>query len=63
MIEVPAEQRYRNAIRKARIVHERELRAFLKGDRDWLECSGDRERAFVVAAIDRAMQGQREKRI
>jgi hypothetical protein len=53
------EMRYRQAIRKARIIAHRELLDFLAGKRDWLECSTDRERAFVIAEIGRAYEAGR----
>jgi hypothetical protein len=56
MSELTPQMRYRQAIRKARIVVERELREFLAGKRDWLECGMDRERDFVIAEIGRAYE-------
>ena len=51
-----AEQRYRQAIQKARLMAQRELRAFMAGEIDVLPCSGDRERQFIIEAIERAAQ-------
>ncbi len=52
-----AEQRYRQAIRKARILSARELRLMMEGKR---EDSGtptmDLERKFLIAEIERAYQ-------
>jgi hypothetical protein len=52
-----AEQRYKQAILKARLIARAELRAFMAGESDVLDCSGDRERQFIIAEIQRAMDG------
>jgi hypothetical protein len=59
MPQLTPEMRYRQAIGKARIIAAREMREFMAGNRDWLECSTDRERAFVIAEIGRAYEAGR----
>lgn len=50
---ISAEQRYRNAVRKARIRSERDLRSFLAGTLEILS-TGHFERDELIAAISRA---------
>ena len=51
-----AEQRYRRAIQKARMVMRRNLAAMMRGDRlDGGPCGMDLERRFLIAEIDRAI--------
>jgi len=57
-----AEQRYKQAIVKARIIAQRELRQFLAGEIDILPCSGDRERQFIIDAIEKAIRGSATRR-
>lgn len=45
--------RYHQAVLKARLMAQRELRQFLAGEIDTLPCSGDREREFIIAELDR----------
>jgi hypothetical protein len=52
-----AEQRYWQAVQKARLIAKFELKQFLEGKIDLLPCSGDRERAFIIAEIAKAMDG------
>lgn len=49
-----AEQRYRQAMAKSRIVAQREFRGFMEGKVPWLESGMDRDRAMIIDAIDRA---------
>ena len=49
-----AEQRYRQAIQKARILARRNLKIFMSGRADVLECSGDIERRCIVQEIAHA---------
>jgi len=46
-------QIYLNACTKARIISQREQRAFHRGEIDWLPCSGDTKRAEIIKAFDR----------
>jgi hypothetical protein len=52
-------QRYWQAVTKARIQGDREMREFMEGKRDWLECAGDREREYVIQEIGRAFDAGR----
>ena len=47
------EQRYRQAVQKARIKSRRLLRQFLNDEIPILPCSGDIEREAIVAELDR----------
>ncbi len=49
------QQIYRNACTKARIIAQREQRAFHRGELDWLPCSGDTQRAEIIKAFDRLL--------
>lgn len=55
-MRLTARQRYRQARVKARILAERQMRQFLAGEIDCLPCSGDQEREFIIAEIDRAFE-------
>lgn len=46
------EQRYWQAVRKARIIERREFREFLAGQRPWLNCHMDRERDILMRELD-----------
>lgn len=46
--------RYRQAVVKARILAERDLRQYLAGEIEWLPCSKDREREIIMEEIGRA---------
>lgn len=48
------EQRYWQAVKKAGMIHDRDMRAFLAGGGEHLECAGDRERALLIKEFDRA---------
>jgi hypothetical protein len=51
-----AEQRYRQARQKARMISRRNLEAMLRGERlDSGPCTMDLERKFIIAEIDRAI--------
>jgi hypothetical protein len=51
-----AEQRYWRAVEKAFRISQREVKQFLRGEIDVLPCSGDREREFIIAEIERALK-------
>lgn len=59
MTELTPQMRYRQAIRKARIIAQRQMREFMTGKRDYLECTTDQEREFVTAEIGRAYEAGR----
>jgi hypothetical protein len=54
-----AEQRYKQATVKARILAQRQLRQFMAGEIDVLPCSGDQEREFIIAEIRRLVPAQK----
>jgi hypothetical protein len=47
------EQRYKQIMTKCRLIAQRELRQFMAGEIDILPCSGDRERAMIIAELDK----------
>ncbi len=51
-----AEQRYWQAVKKARIISRRNVLAMMRGERpDSGECTMDLERKFIIAEIERAL--------
>ena len=58
-----AEQRYTQAIRKARLIVTREMRLMLEGKNDWVHCRADLERKFLIDEIERAYQAGRNEKI
>lgn len=54
-------QRYRQAVRKVRIRADREMREFMRGERDCLEGLFDRERAAIIAEFDRLSDELRKR--
>lgn len=57
MIELSPSQRYRQACQKARMIGQRNLRAFLADEIPILPCSDPRE--FIIAEIGRAYEAGR----
>lgn len=55
-----AEQRYRQARQKARMIGQRQIRELMAGERDFAECWGDLERQFIIDEIRRAFEDGRK---
>jgi hypothetical protein len=55
-----AEQRYRQARQKARMMGQRQCRQMMAGERDSAECWGDLERQFIIEEIRRAFEDGRQ---
>ena len=51
-----AEQRYRQARQKARMIGHRQVRQMMAGERDYAECWGDLERQFIIDEIKKAFE-------
>ena len=46
-------QRYQQILLKSRLIARRELEQFMRGEIAVLPCSGDRERAMIIAELDK----------
>jgi hypothetical protein len=55
-----AEQRFRQARQKARMIGQRQVRQMMAGERDYAECWGDLERQFIIDEINRAFEAGRQ---
>ena len=53
---ITAEQRYRQAIRKARLQGARSMRRMLEGKEPFAECIMDLEQKALIKEIDRAFE-------
>lgn len=55
-LKLTGRHRYNQAIRLARIRHQRLFREFIEGESQFLECSGDMDREHIIRELDRAYE-------